>query len=97
MNDPTRVVHLGDESYDVYIGRGRKDKSGYFGNPFPLHRHTRENAIELYRTWFRKRLRIDPEFARRIRELKGKTLGCYCKPLACHGDVIAEYLNGLEE
>ena len=22
-------------------------------------------------------------------ELKGKTLGCFCKPLACHGDVLA--------
>ncbi len=29
--------------------------------------------------------------------LKGKTLGCHCKPAACHGDVIAEYLNVLDD
>jgi hypothetical protein len=23
-------------------------------------------------------------------ELKDKILGCWCKPLACHGDVLAE-------
>jgi hypothetical protein len=23
-------------------------------------------------------------------EIKGKTLGCWCKPEACHGDVLAE-------
>ena len=32
-----------------------------------------------------------PELLRQIPlELKGKTLGCWCKPLACHGDVLAE-------
>ena len=32
-----------------------------------------------------------PELLRQIPlELKGKTLDCWCKPLACHGDVLAE-------
>jgi hypothetical protein len=26
-----------------------------------------------------------------IGELKGKTLGCWCKPEACHGDVLVEF------
>lgn len=26
-------------------------------------------------------------------ELRGKTLGCWCKPDACHGDVLAELAN----
>ena len=28
------------------------------------------------------------------KELKGKFLGCWCKPEACHGDVIAEIVDG---
>jgi hypothetical protein len=32
--------------------------------------------------------------ARAVRELRGKVLGCYCKPKRCHGDIIAEYVNG---
>lgn len=32
----------------------------------------------------------DPEFVKRVRrELKDQILGCWCKPLACHGDVLA--------
>jgi hypothetical protein len=27
-----------------------------------------------------------------IEPLRGKTLGCWCKPLPCHGDVIVELL-----
>lgn len=29
------------------------------------------------------------ELMNRIHELKGKKLGCFCAPLACHGDVLA--------
>ena len=82
--------------YDVYIGRAGKGQDGYFGNPFRLRASDGRGAtIERYRKYFHDRLETDPEFKRRIHELKGKTLGCFCKPYACHGDVIAEYLNKL--
>ena len=28
-----------------------------------------------------------------VHELQGKTLGCFCKPHPCHGDIIKEYLD----
>jgi hypothetical protein len=31
-----------------------------------------------------------------ITELKDKVLGCWCKPLNCHGDVILKKLQELE-
>lgn len=31
------------------------------------------------------------------KELEGKRLGCFCKPLACHGDVIKELIYKLGE
>lgn len=30
------------------------------------------------------------------KELKGKILGCFCKPKACHCDIIKEYLDNLK-
>ena len=27
------------------------------------------------------------------KELKGKILGCWCSPYACHGEVLAEIAN----
>lgn len=29
--------------------------------------------------------------------LKGKIIACHCKPYACHGDVIADYINSLDD
>jgi len=101
--DLTRVVNLRTEPYDVYIGRrGRfanplkEGGDGYFGNPHMLrngHYHHRLVVIELFRRYFYARLQNDAEFKTRVEKLRGLRLGCFCKPLPCHGDVIADYLN----
>jgi len=85
----TRVVNKRKEPYDVYIGR-----PSIFGNPFKIGKHgTREEVIALFKKCFYHELEINPEFKEQVLKLKGKTLGCYCKPLPCHGDVIVEYLE----
>ena len=53
----------------------------------------RVSAVKRYRAYFQRRVARDPEFKRRVLGLKGKTLGCFCKPLACHGDVIVEWIG----
>jgi hypothetical protein len=40
---------------------------------------------------FREYLINQPDLLKHIPlELKDKTLGCWCKPLPCHGDILAE-------
>ena len=91
----TTVVNIRTNKCDVYVGRARDGDDGYFGNPFAIGKDgDRERVIELYRDYFYQRLRVDPEFVARIELLRGKRLGCFCKPKACHGDVIVEYLDG---
>ena len=85
----TRVVNLREEHYDVYIGRpgrGKSKEEGKWGNPFEIGRDgTREEVIAKYREYILNK----PELLEQIPlELKGKTLGCFCKPKACHGDVL---------
>lgn len=88
------VVNLYKESYDVYIGRAGRGQDGYFGNPFPLQPGAqRGSTLEKYKTWFLNRIATDAEFKQRVLALKGKKLGCFCHPNACHGDIIAEYVN----
>lgn len=78
----TRVVHCKKEKFDVYIGRPSK-----WGNPFILGKDgTREETIEKYKLWFATQKHLVDS----LWELKGKVLGCWCKPLACHGDFLAE-------
>jgi hypothetical protein len=77
----TTVVNKRTEPYDVYIGRPSK-----WGNPFSLEKFTREKAIELYGIMLSSRADLKKAAKE---ELRGKRLGCFCKPLACHGDILA--------
>ncbi len=81
----------------MYIGRPSK-----WGNPFThkegtlakFKKDTREQAVEAYRDWILhgdgKHLLAD------LHELKGKTLGCWCAPLSCHGHVLAKLIDDLK-
>jgi len=87
----SKVVHFKKHPYDVYIGRPSK-----WGNPFShkdgtlaeFKMATREEAIAAYRKWITEGEGM--HLLDDLHELKGKVLGCWCKPLACHGDVLAE-------
>ena len=88
-----KVVHCKKDDYDVYIGRPSK-----WGNPFThisdrttqaqYHVGSREEAVEAYRQWITKG--DGQHLLKDIHELKGKTLGCWCHPKSCHGDVLVE-------
>jgi hypothetical protein len=76
------VVHCRRQPYDVYIGR-----PSIFGNPFKIGRDgTRTQVIDKYRQW----VQGQPAVMAAIPSLRGKVLGCWCRPLPCHGDVLAE-------
>ena len=92
------VVNIHREPFDVYIGRAGRGQDGFFGNPFRIGPGiSREDAIKRFQRYFAERIAKDSEFKRRILALKGKRLGCFCKPNACHGDVIASWLNKMEQ
>jgi hypothetical protein len=81
----TRVVNKRRQAYDVYIGRGSK-----WGNPYIIGRDgDRAEVIEKYRAYLLRR----PDLLASLEELRGKRLGCFCAPLACHGDVLVEILG----
>lgn len=87
-----RVVNKYKEAYDVYIGRGSK-----WGNPYSHKGGTlakyvvdsREEAIAKYKDY----VLSSPELMKALPELRGKVLGCFCKPKSCHGDILVELVN----
>jgi hypothetical protein len=80
-----RVVHCKRAKFDVYIGRPSK-----WGNPFVLGRDgSRDQVIASYEGWIKKQ----PKLVAALPELQGKTLGCWCAPAACHGDVLVRLAN----
>jgi hypothetical protein len=79
------VVHCKRAAHDVYIGRPSK-----WGNPFVIGRDgSREEVIAKYDAW----LLEQPELVTALPQLAGKTLGCWCAPQACHGDVLVRRTN----
>jgi len=75
-------------------------EEGWLGNPHPIgwcdicsEYHTRDECIEKFKQDFYKKIKSDPEFKKSVLLLKGKRLGCYCKPKNCHGDIIKKYIE----
>ena len=82
----------------VIVARGKAGEP--WGNPHPVsdpcpecdgRRHTRDEAIALYR----EHLLAHPDLVDRIkRELAGRDLACWCKPdEACHADLLLKIAN----
>jgi hypothetical protein len=95
------VVHCMTQPYDCYVGRGRDPhtgKPGEWGNPYS-HRPSRvpsviglatvEEAIARYRHHLWTEIRSGRLSLERLASLDGKTLGCWCSPAPCHGEVLA--------
>lgn len=87
---------------NVYVGRAGvvfvekqrfPKEASIFCNPFKVGKDgTRDEVIQKYRTYMEGRLASDPALVEQLRALRGKRLGCWCKPEACHGDVLLELI-----
>jgi len=91
-----RVVHCKKELYDIYIGRGKNSK---WGNPYShkddtlaeFKTNTRSEAIKKYKEWI---VYGEGQYLLKdLHELRDKILGCWCKPKACHGDILKELVQ----
>ena len=77
-------------------------ENGFFGNPISinkvcplcgkLHKKGGETLL-CYEKYLFNRLHKDRTFNFAFYELKGKDLSCFCKPRACHTDVMIKYLD----
>lgn len=86
-----KVANIRFEPYDVYIGRAGKGQDGKWGNPFPITElDDRNRSIAKYKKWLWNNIDAGKISLKELADLDGKTLGCFCKPNACHGDILAE-------
>ena len=82
----TKVIHIkkapaGWKTNPNYVYIGRPSK---WGNPYAVHMG-RTKCIDLFREYVTRM----PKLMDSLHKLEGKTLVCFCKPQACHGDVLA--------
>lgn len=101
-----------DDPSHIYIGRNMTfyvpgaNKSKWH-NPFKVakpgktykntsglnKRYTLDESLVMYKEYVLN----NKELMDSIEELRGKTLGCWCKPNRCHGDVLVEILDELDK
>tara|TARA_B100001057_G_scaffold440967_1_gene475248 strand:- start:295 stop:663 length:369 start_codon:yes stop_codon:yes gene_type:complete len=96
-----------EDENNVYIGRrgivfiktedDKKErypkKDSKWCNPFKIGKiYTRESCLEAYEEYILKKIENEPEIYN-LEELKGKNLGCWCHPEACHGDILKKILE----
>tara|TARA_R100001594_G_scaffold74062_2_gene108666 strand:+ start:2387 stop:2668 length:282 start_codon:yes stop_codon:yes gene_type:complete len=88
INGGYMIVNLKNNKNCIKI-----DRSTIFGNPFRIGIDgNREEVIKKYEEWIMK----DEQLILRNKmkkELKNKILGCWCKPLPCHGDIIMKIIK----
>jgi len=72
-------------------GDVRIDRQTPYGNPFYMRFNTDAERIRVINL-YEEKIITKPNF---ITEelLRAKRLGCWCKPLPCHGDVIKRYIK----
>ncbi|VDI20489.1 Hypothetical predicted protein [Mytilus galloprovincialis] len=89
---------------NIYIGRNMtRYVPGAVGskwkNPFPAKKHGRDKCIDLYRDYIMNDAKLydGKTLLDSIEELRSKTLGCWCNPEPCHGDVLVQMLMRLKK
>lgn len=92
--------------HDIYIGRGSPLGNSYshMDNTKAEHKvATREEAIEKYSEWLERARMNNPlinNYLDKIADLAKDNevcLVCFCKPQACHGDVIKKLIEQKSE
>ena len=89
-----KVVNIkNDKNYDVYIGRANKYlglEGSKWGNPFVLQKESdRFEVVKKYMEY----IISDNNLLFSLKELENVTLGCYCYPKLCHGNVLFALLE----
>lgn len=88
---------------NIYIGRGRcvfidgvrfPPEDSMWANPFKVCEFN-DKTIELYKKYILKKIKSGTISCDDLKKLKNKNLGCWCKPKACHGDVLKELVDSL--
>lgn len=83
-----RVVFIDGERYP------KQDSP--FANPFKVGKDgTRDQVIALYEDYILTKLKDDKIKLDALKSLQGKTLGCWCSPEPCHGDILLRIVDAL--
>jgi hypothetical protein len=90
-------VYIGRRGIVFINGERYPKQDSVWANPFKIDKKNEEQSRNIvltqYRQYIINRLQTEPLLYQEFIKLKGKILGCWCKPQCCHGDTLVELLN----
>jgi hypothetical protein len=105
MNNPNNF-YIGRSGVVFIDGIRFPSRQSDFANKFKINKKgvengkdggdgdgTRTECIAKYKDWINQQIQTNPKMKSLLLSLKGKTLGCWCKPEECHGDVLLELIE----
>lgn len=98
----TIVVNMRDGAHDHLVTWAsqaglfvRVDRRSEWGNPFEIPADgDRATVIHNYAEHY---LPNKPSLLKKVWDLHGYALGCWCAPEPCHGDILADIISGANE
>ena len=95
MSDPNNE-YIGRRGIVFIDGVRYPPTDSLWANPFKVGKDgTRDEVIMKYYHYICDRFRCEPELLEMLKQLKGKTLGCWSHPEKCHGDVLVYLVNSI--
>jgi hypothetical protein len=91
------LEHWLENPNHIYIGRYNPYVKGTYNskwrNRFSVNKYGRLGCIRMFRSYIKK----DDQLLNDIHELDNKVLGCWCKPKACHGNILIQLLKDTKD
>ena len=94
-NGETIVINMNTHFHVLKYAKDKEiykqiDRYSEFGNPFWLDTDgNRDECCEGYIDFYKHKRSLH----QKIKDLKGKVLGCHCHPLRCHGDYLKKLVD----
>lgn len=89
-------VYIGKKSVIFINGIKYPLYDSLWANPFTITKEqSREEVLKLYKIYIEEKIEKNNLYFE-LNKLKGKKLGCWCKPENCHGDILVDLVNKYE-
>lgn len=93
IDDSDSNVYIGRKGIVFIDGERYPKHDSMWANPFKVtDNDTRENVLDKYEKYIIAKIRKE-NLVDQLLKLKGKNLGCWCKPEACHGDILLKLIE----
>jgi len=90
----TKNEYIGRAGIVFIDGERYPKRSSPFQNPFKIGKDgVRDEVIDKYRSYIIDNIEKNQTLMKQLINMKGKRLGCWCYPDACHGDVLLELID----